>query len=67
MLQLGAGALLTAACGAANAASSKAPPKSGNVMSPDAALTTLMQGNARYVDGLTRRSADKCHQGPRQF
>jgi carbonic anhydrase len=55
ILRLGAGAMLTAAAGAAKAASNEAPPKPGNVFSPDAALTSLMQGNARYVAGLTRR------------
>ena len=29
--------------------------KPGNLLSPDAALERLMQGNARYVEGLTRR------------
>ena len=33
----------------------KAPPKPQNVISPDAALKRLMQGNARYVDGVSRR------------
>ena len=33
----------------------KAPPKPENVLSPDAALDRLMKGNARYVDGLTKR------------
>jgi len=32
-----------------------APPKPGNALSPDAALRELMQGNHRYVQGLTRR------------
>ena len=32
-----------------------APPKPANVLSPDAAFQRLMQGNARYVEGLTRR------------
>ncbi len=32
-----------------------APPKSANVLSPDAAFERLMQGNTRYVEGLTRR------------
>ena len=36
-------------------ASAKAPPKPANVLSPDAALHELMQGNHRYVQGLTRR------------
>jgi carbonic anhydrase len=33
----------------------KAPPKPENVLSPDAALERLMQGNARYVDGVSKR------------
>ena len=33
----------------------KVPPKPENVLSPDAALTRLMHGNARYVDGLSKR------------
>jgi len=33
----------------------KGPPKPQNSISPDAALERLMQGNARYVDGLSRR------------
>ncbi|HXL67085.1 MAG TPA: carbonic anhydrase [Xanthobacteraceae bacterium] len=31
------------------------PPKPQNVLSPDAALDRLMNGNKRYVDGLTKR------------
>jgi carbonic anhydrase len=41
--------------GTAFAKETKAPPKPQNVLSPDAALKRLMQGNARYVDGVTRR------------
>src|SRR5579863_3389829 len=37
------------------AAKAKAPPKPENVLSPDAALKRLMQGNARYVEGVSRR------------
>ncbi|HUI11894.1 MAG TPA: carbonic anhydrase [Xanthobacteraceae bacterium] len=37
------------------AAKHKAPPKPENVISPDAALHRLMEGNARYVRGETRR------------
>jgi len=37
------------------AAPPKTPPKPENVVSPDAALHRLMQGNARYVEGVTRR------------
>jgi carbonic anhydrase len=33
----------------------KSPPKPRNVMSPDAALKELEQGNDRYVDGVARR------------
>jgi len=33
----------------------KAPPKPENVLSPDAALDQLMKGNARYIDGVTKR------------
>lgn len=40
---------------AASAKTGKAPPKPANVLSPDAALNELMEGNRRYVQGLTRR------------
>jgi len=33
----------------------KAPPKPENVVSPDVSLKRLMDGNARYVDGVSRR------------
>jgi carbonic anhydrase len=33
----------------------KAPPKPQNVVSSDAALGLLLKGNARYVDGVSRR------------
>ena len=33
----------------------KAPPKPQNVVSPDAALDRLMDGNARYVQGVAKR------------
>jgi carbonic anhydrase len=33
----------------------KPPPKPQNVLSPDAALALLRQGNQRYVDGVSRR------------
>jgi carbonic anhydrase len=36
-------------------ANAKTPPKPQNVLEPDAALDRLMKGNARYVDGTTRR------------
>jgi carbonic anhydrase len=41
--------------GAAFAKETKRPPKPQNALSPDAALKRLMQGNARYVEGVTRR------------
>src|ERR1700692_4764490 len=37
------------------AAKAKAPPKTENVLSPDAALDRLMKGNARYVEGVSKR------------
>ena len=46
------GLVLTRAAGAKE---TKTPPKPGNVLSPDAALKRLQEGNARYVDGLARR------------
>lgn len=33
----------------------RAPPKPENVLSPDAALDRLMKGNARYVEGVSKR------------
>src|SRR4051794_17888072 len=39
----------------ANAKDTKTPPKPQNVLSPDAGLKKLMDGNARYVDGTARR------------
>ena len=52
---LTAAALGTAFAGRALAKEAKAPPKPQNVLSPDAALKRLMEGNARYVDGVARR------------
>jgi len=37
------------------AANDKTPPKPENTLSPDAALERLMKGNARYVEGVSRR------------
>ena len=37
------------------AAKNAAPPKPQNVISPDAALHRLMRGNARYVEGVSKR------------
>jgi carbonic anhydrase len=59
IFRLAAGAAAAAAGVAmapqAFAAKTKAPPKPENVISPDAALRRLMQGNARYVDGVSKR------------
>ena len=52
---LTAAALGTAFSGRAFAKDNKPPPKPQNVLSPDAALKRLMEGNARYVDGVSRR------------
>lgn len=41
--------------GAAVAKETKAPPKPQNVLSPDASLARLSEGNARYVEGVSRR------------
>jgi carbonic anhydrase len=48
----GAGLVLA---GSARGAAHGPAPKPQNVLSPDAALKRLMGGNARYVEGLTRR------------
>jgi hypothetical protein len=39
----------------AEAATPKAPPKPQNVLSPHAALKRLLEGNARYIEGVARR------------
>ncbi|QOZ27124.1 carbonic anhydrase [Bradyrhizobium sp. CCBAU 51753] len=54
---IGAGGLAASlALGAqAFAKETKPPPKPQNVLSPDAALDRLIKGNARYVDGVSRR------------
>jgi carbonic anhydrase len=54
-IHLGVSALGLAFAGRAFAKEAKAPPKPQNVLSPDAALKRLMDGNARYVDGVSRR------------
>jgi carbonic anhydrase len=40
---------------AASAKQTKAPPKPENVLSPDAALKRLKEGNERYAEGVARR------------
>jgi carbonic anhydrase len=46
---------LLLASGTARALDAKMPPKPGNVISGDAALRRLAEGNARYVDGISKR------------
>jgi carbonic anhydrase len=55
MLKLAAVAAGLALTPRAFAANAKAPPKPENVLSPDSALDRLMKGNARYVEGISRR------------
>ena len=52
---LAASTLGMAFAGRAFAKETRAPPKPQNVLPPDAALKRLMEGNARYVDGVSRR------------
>jgi carbonic anhydrase len=51
----GAAAAALALGHTALAKEAKMPPKPQNVLSPDAALERLMDGNKRYVEGLTKR------------
>jgi carbonic anhydrase len=46
------------------AAPVKTPPKPENVLSPDAALSRLMKGNARYVEGVSKRHDFKHEREP---
>jgi carbonic anhydrase len=52
---VGAAALTFGFSGQSQATEIGAPPKPQNVLSPDAALERLMQGNDRYVEGKTTR------------
>ena len=52
---LAASALSLAFADRVLAKETKPPPKPQNVLLPDAALKRLMDGNARYVDGVSRR------------
>ena len=64
-LQLaGAGLAASLAAPRAFAKDNKAPPKPQNVLSPDAALDRLMKGNARYVEGVSRRHDFKHEREP---
>ena len=42
----------------------KPPPKPQNIVSPDGALDLLRQGNARYVDGVSKRNDFKHEREP---
>lgn len=56
LLKLAAGTAAGLALAApALAANTAGPPKPENVLAPDAALDRLMQGNGRYVEGVSRR------------
>ena len=55
IFKLAAGAAAVLAASPAVAAPPKAPPKPANVIPPDAALRRLMDGNKRYVEGVTAR------------
>lgn len=55
MMLFAASALGMALGGTAFAKEAKAPPKPQNLLSPDGALKRLMEGNARYVEGVSRR------------
>ena len=46
------------------AKNAKTPPKPQNVLSPDAALERLMNGNARYVHGVSKRHDFKHEREP---
>jgi carbonic anhydrase len=50
-----AGATAVASLLPASSFAQKAPPKPQNAVSPDAALNLLMEGNRRYVAGVSRR------------
>src|SRR5215813_10484906 len=65
VLKLAAAATVGLACSSqAFAQPAKAPPKPENVLSPDAALDRLMQGNARYVQGVAKRHDFKNEREP---
>jgi carbonic anhydrase len=55
LLGLAASAAGLMLAGTVQAKDSKAPPKPENVISPEASLKRLMDGNRRYFDGVARR------------
>lgn len=50
-----AGAVSASLALPASSFAQKVPPKPQNIVSPDAALNLLMNGNRRYVDGVSKR------------
>ena len=65
VLKLGAAAAVGLALAPhALAKNAKTPPKPQNVLSPDAALERLMNGNARYVQGVSKRHDFKHEREP---
>src|SRR5579863_5668924 len=64
VLKLATAAAALAVTPQAFAAKAKAPPKPENVLSPDAALERLMRGNARYVEGVSKRHDFKHEREP---
>ena len=63
-LRLAGTAAAVAIAPRAFAKETKAPPKPENVLTPDAALERLMKGNARYVEGVSRRHDFKHEREP---
>ena len=61
---LGAATAGYALVGTARAADIKTPPKPQNVVTPDEALALLKAGNARYVEGVTKRHDFKNEREP---
>src|SRR5580700_9486479 len=55
MLRTAAATMGLLLANAAGAKEMKAPPKPQNVVSPDASLERLLKGNARYIEGVSRR------------
>lgn len=61
---LGAATAGLTLAGRAHAAEVKVPPKPQNVVTPDEALALLTAGNARYVEGVTKRHDFKSEREP---
>jgi carbonic anhydrase len=63
-LQLAGAGLAASAAPRAFAKETKTPPKPQNVLSPEASFDRLMKGNARYVEGVSRRHDFKHEREP---